>query len=31
MIAAKCTAEICQGGIIRPDKEFTVKLDKSLK
>jgi hypothetical protein len=31
MIAAKHTAETCQAGIIRPDKEFTVKLDKSLK
>jgi hypothetical protein len=28
MIAAKHTAETCQAGIVRPNKEFTVKLDK---
>jgi hypothetical protein len=28
MIAAKYTAETCQGGIIRHNKEFTAKLDK---
>jgi uncharacterized protein with GYD domain len=31
MIIAEHTAETCPGGTIRPDKEFTAKLDKSMK
>ena len=31
MIVATHTVENCPGGIIRPDKEFTAKLDKSMK
>jgi hypothetical protein len=31
IIVAEHTAETCPGGIIRPDKEFTAKLDKSMK
>ncbi|NWG09414.1 MAG: hypothetical protein HXX80_03740 [Nitrososphaerales archaeon] len=31
MIIAKHTAEMCAGGIVRPDKEFVTKLDGSMK
>lgn len=31
MIVAKHTAEACPGGIIRPDKQFTAKLDEQMK
>jgi hypothetical protein len=31
MIVAKHTAENCPGGSIRPDKQFTSKLDESMK
>ena len=31
IIIAKHTAETCPGGVIRPDKQFTAKLDESLK
>ena len=31
MIVAKHTAENCPGGIIRPDKQFTAKVDESMK
>jgi hypothetical protein len=31
MIVAKHTAENCPGGMIRPDKQFTAKLDESMK
>jgi len=31
IIVAKHTAEMCPGGIIRPDKEFTAKLDESMR
>lgn len=31
MIVAEHTAENCPGGIIRPDKQFTAKLDESIK
>jgi len=30
MIVAKHTAEMCPGGTVRPDKEFTAKLDKAM-
>jgi hypothetical protein len=31
LVVAEHTAETCPGGIIRPDKEFTARLDKSMK
>ena len=31
MIVAKHNAENCPGGIVRPDKQFTAKLDESMK
>jgi hypothetical protein len=31
MIVARHTAELCPGGVVRPDKEFTVKIDESMK
>lgn len=31
MIIAEHTAETCPGGTIRPDREYTAKLDKSMK
>jgi hypothetical protein len=31
MIVAEHTAETCPGGIIRPDKQFTAKLDECMK
>lgn len=31
IVVAKHTAEACPGGRIRPDKEFTTKLDESMK
>jgi hypothetical protein len=31
MIVARHTAELCPGGVVRPDKEFTVKIEKSMK
>jgi hypothetical protein len=31
MIVAKHTAELCPGGTVRPDKEFTAKIEKSMK
>jgi hypothetical protein len=31
MIVAEHTAENCPGGIVRPDKQFTAKLDESMK
>ena len=31
MIEARHTAESCPGGIVRPDKEFTAKLDEQMK
>jgi hypothetical protein len=31
MIIAKHTAELCPGGMIKPDKEFTAKLEKDMK
>lgn len=31
MIVARHTAEACPGGVIRPDKQFTAKLDESMR
>lgn len=31
MIVGKHTAEACPGGTIRPDKQFTAKLDEGMK
>ena len=31
MIVAKHTADACPGGTIRPDKQFTDKLDESMR
>ena len=31
MIVAKHTAEMCAEGTVRPDKEFTAKLDEQMK
>jgi len=31
IIVAKHTAEACPGGIMRPDKQFTAKLDDSMR
>jgi len=31
MIIAKHTAELCPGGMVRPDKEFSAKLEKNMK
>ena len=31
VIVAEHTAENCPGGLIRPDKQFTAKLDESMK
>ena len=31
MIVAEHTAENCPGGLIRPDKQFMVKVDESMK
>jgi hypothetical protein len=31
MVVARHTAELCPGGVIRPDKEFTAKIEKSIK
>jgi hypothetical protein len=31
MIVAKHSAELCPGGVVRPDKEFTVKIEESMK
>ena len=31
VIIAEHTAENCPGGLIRPDKQFTAKLDESMK
>jgi len=31
MIVARHTAELCPGGVVRPDKEFTAKIEESMK
>ena len=31
MVVAKHSVELCPGGVVRPDKEFTAKLDESIK
>ena len=31
MVVARHTAELCPGGVVRPDKEFTAKIEKSMK
>lgn len=31
MIVAEHTSENCPGGIVRPDKQFTAKLDESMR
>jgi hypothetical protein len=31
MIVAKHTAELCPGGVVRPDKEFTAKIEENMK
>ncbi len=31
MIVAKHTAELCPGGVVRPNKEFTAKIEESMK
>lgn len=31
MVLHRHTAEMCPGGNVRPDKEFTTKLDKQIK
>lgn len=31
MIVAKHSAELCPGGVVRPDKEFTAKIERSMK
>jgi len=31
VIVAKHTADTCPGGIVRPDKRFTAKLDEQMK
>jgi hypothetical protein len=31
MIVARHTAELCPGGVVRPDKEFTAKVEESMK
>ena len=31
MIVARHTAESCPGGVVRPDKEFTAKIEESMK
>jgi hypothetical protein len=30
MIVAKHTAESCPGGVVRPDKEFTSKVERAM-
>jgi len=31
MVVAKHSVELCPGGVVRPDKEFSAKLDASIK
>ena len=31
MIVARHTAELCPGGVVRPDKGFTAKIEESMK
>ena len=31
MIVARHTAKLCPGGVVRPDKEFTAKIEESMK
>jgi hypothetical protein len=31
MIVAKHTPEMCPGGLVRPDKEFSTKIEESMK
>ena len=31
MVVARHSVELCPGGVVRPDKEFSVKLDASIK
>ena len=31
MVVAKHSAELCPGGVVRPDKGFTAKVEESMK
>jgi hypothetical protein len=31
MVVARHTAKLCPGGVVRPDKEFTAKIEESMK